>query len=194
MPPTTPTTPTAPTAPTAPPPEGHDRLLDLPPPTGPPVHPAPYAAVPMPVPARTARRPGAVAWACLLTWVSSGTTFSVLALTVAALVADPGIIDDARQQNADLVDAGLTDSVLRNAVYATSAVVMVWCVAAALLAFLAWRRVRWAAITLAVSAGLAAGLCLLTLVGSLVLLVPLAACATTVALLLRPEARAWFRR
>ncbi len=71
---------------------------------------------------------------------------------------------------------------------------MAWSAAAAALAVLAWRRVRWAASGLAVSAGLASLLCLLSVVGALVvMLVPLAACAATVALLLRPESLAWFR-
>jgi hypothetical protein len=184
----------APPAPPSPPVAGRDPLLDLPPPTGPPVHPAPYAAARQPATGVPARRPSAVAWACILTWVSSATTLVVLGVTVAALAADPDMIEDARRQNADLANAGLTDTVLRNAVYATSAVVILWSLVAVLLAVLAWRRSRWAAIALVVSAGLAGGLCLLTLVGSFVLLVPLAACAATVALLLRPEARAWFRR
>jgi hypothetical protein len=183
-----------PQAPPSPPPAGRDPLLDLPPPTGPPVHAAPYAAPRVPVAHAPARRPAAVAWACVLTWLTAAITFVVLGLTVAALVADPGMIDDARRQNADPADAGLSDTLLRNAVYVTSAVVMVWSAVAGLLAVLAWRRSRWAAIALVVSAGLAGGLCLLTLVGSLVLLAPLAASAATVALLLRPEARAWFRR
>ena len=71
---------------------------------------------------------------------------------------------------------------------------MAWSAGAAALALLAWRRVPWAATGLAVSAGLASLLCLLTVVGALVvMLVPLAACAATVALLLRPESLAWFR-
>ncbi len=175
-------------------PGGRDPLLDLPPPTQPPLHATPYAAGSAVVPVAAARRPAAVAWACVLTWLCSATAFVVLGVTIAALVADPGIIDDARRQNADLVDADLTDAVLRNAVYATAAVVMGWCAVAAVLAALAWRRVRWAAIALVVSAGVAGGLCLLTLVGSLALLLPLAACAATVALLLRPESRGWLRR
>jgi hypothetical protein len=69
---------------------------------------------------------------------------------------------------------------------------MAWSVAAIALAVLAWRRVRWAWIGLTISAGIAGGLCLLVIVGAFVFAVPLAACGATVALLLRPESRAWF--
>jgi hypothetical protein len=174
-------------------PDGRDPLLDLPPPTGPPLHAA-YPSEPSAAYGNLARRPAPVTWACVLTWVCSLTTFAVLGLTLVALLADPGIIDDARRQNSSLDESELTDTVLRNAVLATSGVAMVWSAVAIVLAVLAWRRVRWAAIALLVSAAVAGALCLLTLIGSFVMLLPLAACATTVALLVRPETRAWLRR
>ena len=98
------------------------------------------------------------------------------------------------KQNPDLADQDITDAVLRTTVYVMSAVVMVWSAAAATFALLAWRRVRWAALALPISAGLAGGRCRLVVVGSLLLLLPLAACITTVALLLRSESRRWFAR
>ena len=70
---------------------------------------------------------------------------------------------------------------------------MAWSAAAATLAVLVWRRVGWAAWALAVSAGLAGALCLATVIGSLAFVVPLAVCAAALALLLRPESRAWLR-
>ena len=88
----------------------------------------------------------------------------------------------------------MTDADLKTSTYIACAVAMAWSAAAAALALLTWRRVRWAATGLAVSAGLASLLCLLSVVGSLVvMLVPLAACAATLALLLRPESTAWLR-
>ena len=69
---------------------------------------------------------------------------------------------------------------------------MVWSVGAVVMGVLAWRGVRWAATGLIVSAGIAGGICLLVIVGSFLLLLPLVGCAATVALLLRPEARRWY--
>lgn len=185
--------PVSPAAPALPPPvAGHDPLLDLPPPTAPPLHPTPYAAGPAAV-VDPARRPASVTWACVLTWVFSVSAFGILAVTLGVVLAAPGtLLDEMHRQNPDLADQGLSDATLKATVYATSAVVMAWSAAAIVLAVLVWRRVRWASIALVVSAGLAGGLCLITVIGSLLLLVPLAACATTVALLLRPDARRWF--
>jgi hypothetical protein len=185
-------------SPGAPPPAGRDPLLDLPPPTSPPLHPTPYAAAPAPAvhPARDLsrdRRPTAVTWACVLTWVFSGAAFALLAVTLGVVLAAPGtLLEEMHRQNPDLADQGLSDATLKATVYATSAVVMAWSAAAIVLAVLVWRRVRWAAIALAVSAGVAGALCLLTVIGSLLLLVPLASCAMTVALLLRTESRRWY--
>ena len=111
------------------------------------------------------------------------------------MLAQPDtLLDEVHKQNPDLADQGITDAVLRTTVYVTAVVVMVWSLAAVALGVLAWRRVRWAATGLMVSAGVAGGLCLLVVVGSALLLLPLVGCAATVALLLRPEARALVRR
>jgi hypothetical protein len=174
-------------------PDGRDPLLDLPPPIGPPT----YALAPserFPAATVVARRPATVTWACVVTWLCALTTVAVLGLTLVALLADPGIIADARKQNPSLDDAGLSDTVLRNAVLVMAGVVMAWSVVAVVLAVLTWRRVRWAGTALVVCAGAAGALCLLTVIGSFAMLLPLAACAATVALLVRPESRAWLRR
>ena len=110
------------------------------------------------------------------------------------LVAPDAFLDELHRQNPDLASQGLTDTDLRVTTYVACGLIMAWSAAAAALAVLAWRRVRWAATGLAVSAGLASVLCLLSVVGAVVaMLVPLAACAVTVALLVRPESLAWFR-
>jgi hypothetical protein len=170
-----------------------DPLLDLPPPTAPPLHPTPYAAGPAHGPVELARRPAAVTWACALAWLGSATVFVLMATLVLAILVDPGVVADARSQNPELTDSGMTDGFLRHGLYAMAGLAMAWSAAAAVLALLAWRRVRWAATALGISAGAAAGLCLFTLVGSLAFLLPLAVCAAGLALLLRPESRAWFR-
>jgi hypothetical protein len=175
-------------------PTGRDPLLDLPPPNAPPLHPTPYAAhasgsVPL------AQRPASVTWACVLAWLSTAAVFGLLGLVLVVMLASPdALLDAAHRENPDLANQGMTDAELKTSTYVACAVVMAWSAAAAALALLTWRRVRWAATGLAVSAGLASLLCLLSVVGSLVvMLVPLAVCAATVALLLRPESLAWLR-
>ncbi len=182
--------------PTHDPPLTRDPLLDLPPPTSPPLHPTPYAAAPvaMALVPSVARRPLPVVWACVLTWLFSAAAFVLLAITLAVMLGAPQtLIDEVYRQNPDIADQGVSDAVLRTTVYVTCAVGMTWSAGAVALAVLAWRRVRWAATGLLVSAGAAGCLCLLVVVGSFVLLLPLIACGATVAFLLRPEARLWFR-
>ena len=176
-------------------PTGRDPLLDLPPPTAPPLHPTPYAAQPTGSVVPPSRRPASVTWACVLAWLSTAAVFGMLGLVLVVMLASPdALIEAAHRENPELAAQGMTDADLRASTYLVCGVVMAWSAAAAALALLAWRRVRWAAWSLAVSAGLASLLCLLSVVGALVvMLVPLAACAATVALLLRPESLAWFR-
>ena len=181
--------PAPPTAPT-----GRDPLLDLAPPTAPPLHPTPFAARPSGAVA-PARRPASVTWACVLAWLSTAAVFGLLGLVVIVMTASPeSLLDAAYRENPDLASSGMTDADLRTSTYVVCGLVMAWSAAAAALTLLTWRRVRWAATGLAVSAGVASLLCLISVVGALiVMLVPLAACAATVALLLRPESLAWFR-
>jgi hypothetical protein len=180
-------------------PTGRDPLLDLPPPTAPPLHPTPYAQGPGPVgtsgPSGTSPgRPASVTWACVLAWLSTAAVFGLLGLVLVVMLASPEALLDAAHRNPDLDSQGMTDADLKTTTYVACAVVMAWSAAAAVLAVLTWRRVGWAATGLAVSAGLASLLCLLSVVGALVvMLLPLAACAVTVGLLLRPESLAWFR-
>jgi len=182
--------PTPPTAPT-----GRDPLLDLPPPVAPPLHPTPYAARASGSATPAERRPASVTWACVLAWLSTAAVFGLLGLVLVVMVASPdALLEAAHRENPELANQGMTDAELRTSTYVACALAMAWSAAAAALALLAWRRVRWAAMGLAVSAGLASLLCLISVVGSLVvMLVPLAACAVTLALLLRPESTAWFR-
>jgi hypothetical protein len=174
-------------------PTGRDPLLDLPPPTVPPLHGTPYAGGPPPAVAQPGQRPAAVTWACVLAWLGSAAVFVLMAALIVTLISDPSVVTDARSQNPDLDDAAMTDAALRNALYTVAAVAMAWAAGAAGLALLAWRRVRWAATGLAISSGAAAALCLVTLIGSLAFILPLAICAAGLALLLRPESRTWFR-
>jgi hypothetical protein len=178
-------------------PTGRDPLLDLPPPTAPPLHPTPYAAASSGAVVPPARRPRSVTWACVLAWLSTAAVFGILAMGLVVMLSSPEtMLDAAHRENPELAEQGITDADVKAIVSVAFAVIMVWSAAAAALALLAWRRVGWAATGLGVSAGLASLLCLLSVVvgaGAAPALVPLAACAATLALLLRPESLAWFR-
>ena len=153
--------------------------------------PQPTASVAPP-----ARRPASVTWACVLAWLSTAAVFGMLGLVLVVMLASPdALIEAAHRENPDLADQGMTDA---DAADEHLRRVRAW----------SWRgrqrplRSRCSRgagsagrpLGLAVSAGLASLLCLLSVVGALVvMLVPLAACAATVALLLRPESLAWFR-
>jgi len=172
-----------------------DPLLDLPPPSAPPLHPTPYAEAPTGHRVVPVQRPAPVVWACVLTWVFSAAAFALMALTFVVMLAAPdSVIEAAHRQDPDLADQGVSDAMLRTTVYVTSVVVLLWSAGAIALGVLTWRRVRWAASALVASAAVAGGLCLLVVVSSFVLALPLVGCVATVLMLLRPEARSWFRR
>lgn len=169
-------------------------------PADPPVAPVP-AAAPAPqvtgrVPRAGAARPPAVAGACVLTWVGSGLTALALVASAVVLALDPDVLlDEAHRQNPDLADQGVTDGMLTAMAFAMVAGVVLWCVAAAVLAILVFRGVGWARVVLLVSAGAAAAISLVgAAIGGVLLLVPFAAAVAGLALLLRPAAAAWFGR
>ena len=181
-------------------PVGSDQLRDLPPPTAPPLHPAPYAARPAsPSVARgpaaaSAPRPPAVRWACILTWVFSAPALALFGDTLIAMLLDPQqMVDEMHQQNAEIAEQ-FSDGAIQVVLYATCAGIILWSVAAIWLAVLVWRRTSWAAPLLMVSAGAAGALCVLGVVASFLFAIPLAGCAAAFALLLRPESRAWLRK
>ena len=73
------------------------------------------------------------------------------------------------------------------------AVLVAWCVAAAVLAALVFRRVSVARILLVISCAICAVLSLVgSVLGGLILVVPMGASLLALTLLLRPETRAWF--
>ena len=155
--------------------------------------PAPQVAQRVP---QAAARPPAVAGACVLTWVGSGLTALALAASAVVLALDPDVLlDEAHRQNPDLADQGVTDGMLTAMAFAMVAGVVLWCVAAAVLAILVFHRVGWARVVLLVSAGVAAAISLVgAAIGGVLLLVPFAAAVAGLALLLRPSTTAWFSR
>ncbi len=147
-----------------------------------------------PTPDRAAERPSAVVGACLLTWVSSGLIALGLLLTAAVLLIDPDpLLDDVHRRQPHLADQGVSDGMLVVVSLGMIALVVVWCVAAVVLAVLVYRGADWARVVLLVSAGVAAAISLVgAAAGGFLLLVSFAAAAAAFSLLLRPSTRAWF--
>lgn len=147
-----------------------------------------------PVPGVASERPRPVVAACALTWIASGLVALGLVLTALVLALDPDpLLDEVHRQRPDLAEQGVTDGMLVGVSLAISAVVVLWCVAAVVLAGLVYRRIDWARVVLLVSAGISAALCLAGLVaGGFLLIVPLVAAVGTFLLLVRPETRLWF--
>ena len=160
-------------------------------PSAAPDEPLPWGAAPATDPTS---RPPAVLWASVLTWVCTALAVLVMASSIAVLVADPAFVfDELRRQNPELAEQGVSEQALTNATYVLGGVVILWSLAAALLAALVFRRVRWARTPLVVSAAVSAGLLLVGSVVQPLLALPLAACVVVLALLNRPDVRAWFR-
>ena len=140
---------------------------------------------------QSGRRPDAVVWACVLVWAFCGLVVVVMAATVALVAGDPAfVLDQLREQDEDL--AVQDTDVLVNATYVTAAVLGVWSVVAAVLAVLAYRRRTPGRMGVLVSSAVAGVLCLAGVFASVVLILPAGAAMTTVALLSRPEVRAWY--
>ena len=144
---------------------------------------------------RTERRPLAVMWACVLTWVLSGTAALMMGLSALAIALEPDLVlEELRRQNPDLTSQGVTERVVQVATYATAGVTVVWAVAAIVLAVFVLRRAGWARVALLASAASAGAVCLVGSLGSVLMVLPAFGCAVTFSLLLRPEVRAWFAR
>jgi hypothetical protein len=145
--------------------------------------------------ADSAARPPAVVWACVLTWVSTALAVLVMASSIAILAADPTFVfEELKRQNPEFTQQGVSEQALITATYILGGVVIVWSLAAALLAALVFRRTGWARVPLLVSAAISAGLLLVGALVQPILAVPLAACVVVFILLLRPDVRAWFHR
>lgn len=132
----------------------------------------------------------------VLTWVTSAVVVLGLSLTIAAIALDPALVDESIEraiaENPAMAGEVTIDQV-RVGLYAVLAAFVGWAIAAACLAAFAWSGRSWAWVTLCVSAGLAAGLLfLVTVLGGVLAVIPLAATAGSLALMLRPEVRAWY--
>jgi len=131
-------------------------------------------------------------WACIVTWVFSGLAGLTMAALALVIVASPEtFFDELRQRDPTFDTQGFSDGSLANLIYVTAAVTVVWSSVATVLAILLFNRVSWARIALVACASGAGAVCLVTAVGSLVMVAPLLGCGVTIALLLRREVRAW---
>jgi hypothetical protein len=140
-----------------------------------------------------ARRPAAVALACILTWVMTGLVGVLTGLSLLVLTASPDfLLDEVARQNPDLEEQGVTRSVLLGSTYVVGALVVAWCAAAAVFAAFAFRGAGWARVALLVSAVVAALLSMVTSVGAPPMLVPMLAATVVAASLLRRESREFF--
>jgi hypothetical protein len=125
---------------------------------------------------------------CILTWIFSLLTGGVYLLLILLVAVDRGEVITLLRDNASIQDTSLSDNQLIGMIVAMSAIALLWCLAASLLAFLTWRRHAWAWVMLLISIGVAGLFELFALPFSLL---HLAACVAAFVLLLRGPARAW---
>jgi hypothetical protein len=179
------------------PPRAHPEQA-RPQPGWPPVAPSAWTPPPTtqygePAAAAAGARPPTLVWACVLTWIFSSLAAVVCVASIVVLAQDSSVIlDKMHAQNPDLAARGVSDHMILVVCYVTCVVLALWSVGAAVLAVLAFRRRRLAMYGLLLSTAGASVFCLLGALGSLVVLVPLAAAAVTIGCLVRPEVKAWF--
>lgn len=194
-------------SPVAPPPSSHLFGTPLRPEDQPPAAwgapaPSPEALQPPTAPAWSApqqpssvgqRRPTTVTVAAILTWVGSAAVAGVMLLLMAVLASG----GDAFVEEFDRAASGTQVSLSREEIlavgWAVSSILMLWSLAAAVLAVMAFRRSQAGRIGLVVSAGATAMMSLL-LVLSIVSLVTLFLSVATVALLFMGGANDWYAR
>ncbi len=158
----------------------------------PPTAQSPYGPVGLPQPPVRGRspRPGSVVTAAVLTWVSAGLTlFGSVAILLEVVFMRSQVVDQIEatpqfQGNYDV-------ATLVTAVEWVSGILIVWSLAALVLAVFVFLGANWARILLAVCASLAGLLSLLTILAILPV-VTLAASVATVVLLFVPKSNAYF--
>ena len=168
-------------------------------PFGAPAHPyaapeqqhAPYAMPDGPV--TTPPAPRGVITAFVLTALFSALAILMSAIGVVAMLVSPDLImDELVRQQPELADQGVTTAMLTAVTVVMGLVCIVWSLAALVMGVFVLRRREWARRGLMLCAGAAAGACLVSALGSPVVLVPAVAAIISVVLLRRPDVRAWF--
>lgn len=137
------------------------------------------------------RRPASVAVAAAITWFFAGVSTLMFLLVVLMLMVGQDALVEALRADARFDELDMSVDDLLAAVWVVSAVAIFWSVSAVALAVLAFRRVGWARVALAVSAVMTVLFSVGALPVSLLVIVPAAA---TVALLFTRSANAWFSR
>ncbi|VXC30116.1 hypothetical protein [Nocardioides sp. AX2bis] len=173
-------------------------------PTGPASGPAPYAqpfgqpahpGTGQPVahqPGRRGPRPAALMVACLVSWSLCALTMMLVLGSIAYVWASPdAVLDAVREQDPSVLEQGVTVRGLQVTMTVIFGLLALWCVGASVAAAVALRGSAPARVTLLVCAALAGAVALLATLASPVLAVPLLGCVLVVALLMRPEVRAW---
>lgn len=137
------------------------------------------------------KRPTTVTAAAWVTWILSGLTLVAFGFVVLALlVAQDQLIDEMlAEPQFQQLDVAPDDIIAL--LWVTSAVILFWCLAAMVLAFLAYRRQSWARITLVISAGTTIVFSLAALPFSLLNIIGAGA---TIVLLFTGGANQWFSR
>lgn len=128
--------------------------------------------------------------AAILTWVFAGLTAVGNLVVGVAIAVDRDEILEMMRESGGLQDAEVSDDTLIATLVVVIALMVIWCLAAAVLAVLVWQRNPWAWRLLLVSIAVAALVCLLALPASLL---HLAACGVAFGLLVRPGTRVWIR-
>lgn len=141
--------------------------------------------------ARTPRPPALVV-ACLVSWSLCGLTLLFAAGGAIVMWTSPDLVVEAlQQQDPAALEQGLSVRDLQVGTTVILGVLGVWCLGASVAAAFALRGSVAGRVALLVCAAVAAALTLLSVLGSLAFVVPLAGCLVVVALLVRPEVRAW---
>ena len=166
-----------------------------------PVQPGPFVGeygAPAPTPATSpspevrAKRPGALIAACVTVWASCALVAGFMLLfSLVMTVARDEFFEELQRQQPDDVQ-GITAAQLATGTYLATAFIVLWCVAATVLAMLAFRRLQWARVALVTCAGVAGLVLLAATFISPPVGVLLVASLVTVWLLLRADVTAWF--
>lgn len=144
-------------------------------------------------PAAPTQRPPGVLLACVATWVATG--FATLgALALAFVVAtDRGLLErEILRVEPSLADGGDVGDLLVATTVFLVTVVVVWSVAAAVVAVFALRGQSWARILLMVSAGVSGFFSLIAVTSSVGMLLFAAAAVLTIVGLSRGEVSRWY--
>ena len=137
------------------------------------------------------RRPASVIVAAAITWLFAGLTAFMFTIVVLMLMFGQDALVDAIRADARFDDLNISIDDLLAGLWVVSAVAIFWSLSAIALAVLAFRRVGWARILLAVSAAITALVSISAQWSGLLMMVPAAVAA---GLLFSRSANAWYSR